>query len=656
MKTAFLFLVVGAIQFLTTSVQAQMVFTSSEQLASPHQPADHLQKHAGPKSLIESQDAFIPNVTDTYLPGHMQSSLQYFKGQPQVACLNSKAVDYAISLTIAGKYQDCYQYAVSCLQQNSEKTSIPLIIQGARCAGLNYQYDQAYRLFRQGLVSKDFNDGLASAYLIEFASLALSSNYGSEIDEIVNLHPQWTAEQKNLAKGLVEYLGAGLPTSVSKKQVFDFVDQELNQAQGFYEKLLKSIRIANYLKDYQDQKAYDYLVQDAIQITNPLDWWRSGFNILYAVSNGTDFSLARNFYLAFLPFAHDRLTSLPTERNVYNYTQIYGDVCKGQMLQGDQKKNFVAQLNQWRQGQLNLEQLITAIQSSPADFLDKSDVQSTLGSLLSIQGKYEASRAAYWKAHQQCAFNNRSHWGLVLLERRHKYQTFPEFADNEKFVEVALRNVKFPPAIAQFIPNYNSFPYVSQRRIQFASRIWAPYIEAMHSLGYLAYIKLPFELLSEVPNFEDMRDARIGPPDMPDYLYDNRLWDDVRGAGGKMVASDHDEVFQTVHGDYNLLGHEMAHQFHQYVTGARPAVNNCIQKLYENAGKRNMYADGYSKSAVAEYFAQGIGYYLIPATSPARYGTNVSWFQKNDPDFYHFMVSIDQANGDLEKIVCPVAL
>lgn len=630
-------------------VQAQMVFSAQEQDRSVH----HLLK----KSFVENQDAFVPNVTDGYLSGHLQSSLQYFKGQSAVACSHSKSTDYAISLTIAGKYQDCYQYVVSCLQQPQQtqsKISIPLLIQGARCAGLDYQYEKAYQLFRQGLVAEDFSEDLASAYLIEFGTLALNSNYAKELDDIVNLHPQWTAEQKNLAKGLIEYLGAGLPSSVSKKQVFDFVDRELTSAQGFYEKLLKSIRISNYLKDYQDQKAYDYLVQDAIHLTNPLDWWRPGFSILYAVANGIDFSLPKNFYLAFLPFAHDRLTSLPTERNVHNYTQIYGDVCKNEMLQEPLRTEFNNQLNQWRQGHISLDQLVVSIQQRLDDFKNKSDVMSTLGSLLAIQGQYTEARAAYWKAHQLCAFNNRSHWGLVLLERRQKYLTFPEFAANEKFVETTLQDVKFPDVLQQFIPNYNAFPTVSQRRIQFAARIWAPYIQGMYASGNLAYIKLPFELLSQVPQFSEVRDSRIGPPDMPNYLYDNRLWDDVRGAGGQMVAADHDEIFQTVHGDYNLLGHEMAHQFHHYIAAAAPVLNTCIQKLYDHAGKRNMYADGYSKSTVAEYFAQGISYYLIPTDSPPRYGTNGSWFQKNDPEFFQFMVSIDQAGGDLDKIKCPI--
>lgn len=637
---------------IAVGAKAQLVFTSQE-----NELPVHLQKINIKSSILEKQEPFVPNVTDTYLPGHLQSSLQYFRNQPQVMCLNSKSTDYAISLTIKGDYQGCYQYAKNCLQQSQEKTFIPLIIQGARCAALDYEYEKAYQLFREGLVSSEFTQSLASAYLIEFGSLALNSNYANELDDIVNLHPQWTALQKNLAKGLIEFMGAGLPEGITKQQVFDFVDQELKaSSSGFYEKLLKSIRISNYLKDYQDQKAYDYLVQDAIQLTNPLDWWRSGFNILYAVANGIDFSAAKNFYLAFLPFAHDKLTTLPTERNVYNYTQIYAEACKGQMLQEPQRDEFDQQLNQWRNGTLALDDLIASIQAKPTDFLNQSDVMSTLGSLFSIQGQYDQARGAYWKAHQLCPYNNRSHWGLVLLERRKKFKTFPEFASNENFVETTLQNVHFPEVLKKFIPNYLSFPEVSQHRIQFAARIWAPYIQALYDAGHHAYVKLPFELLSQVPNFADVRDTRIGPPDMPTYLYDNRLWDDVRGAGGETVAADHDEIFQAVHGDYNLLGHEMAHQFHQYITNERPELNTCIQQLHANATKRDLFADGYSKSSMGEYFAQGISYYLIPENSPARYGTNVSWFQKNDPDFYKFMFSIEKANGAISKIVCPISL
>ncbi len=632
--------------FLVKSAWAQSVFAPQEidlpaHLTSPHQNL----------FISGDQHAFNLNITDSYLPLHLQSSLTYFAGLLPMNCTDERSNDYAIAMTIRGDYQGCYQYVNDCPSK-----SLAFVIQGARCAAADYEYKKAYDLFKSAIPLGEAGSGLLSAYIIEFSSLALYSNYTNEVDDIINLNPAWNAEEKNRAKGLVEYLGAGLPSQVSKQEVFDFVDQQISMSEGFYSKFLRGIRISNYLKDYQHQKAYNYLVQDAIQLTNPLDWWRQGFNTLYAISDGLDYTSATNFYQAYLPFTNSRLNTLPVERNVFNYTKIVSEVCKDKMLQEPEKSDFKGQLDLWRQGKMGIDQLVTNIKNKSSHFLDRSDVMSTLGSLQSIQGQFDEARESYWKAHQLCAFNNRSHWGLVLLERRKKYLSFPEFAANEEFIASTLKKILFPVEIVQFIPNLSSFPENSQNRIRFASRIWAPFIKAMYTSGHKAYIKLPFERLSEVEGFANLKDARIGPPDMPNYLFDNRLWDDVRGAGGDTVAADHDEVFQTVHGDYNLLGHEMAHQFHSYIKVAKPALNECINKLYDNAKSRGIFSDGYAKSTVAEYFAQGITYYLIPESFPARYGTNKSWSKKFDGDMYSLMVSIDEAGGDLNKIVCPVAL
>ncbi len=641
---------------------AQVVFAQSAFAPLESNHPRHLSPTQQTPSFIVSENgsalplSFKRHVTESYLPGHMQTSLNYFNQLGVKGCEDSRSADYAIALTIKGDYQGCYDFAQQCLVSQKEKVSVPLIIQGARCAALDYQFAKAHQLFEDGLVSSEFEGSLAAAYVLEYASLALFSNYANEVDRIIGLNHSWSAEQKNVARGTVEYLGAGLPENVTKAQVFEFVDQQVTEATGFYEKLLKGIRISNYLKDYQHQKAYDYLIQDAIQITNHLDWWRQGFNVVYAVSDGIDYTLPKDLYVAYLSAAHSRLTSLPIERNVYNYTQIVNEICHDQMLQEPKKSEFAAQLDLWRAGKMPLSELIEKLTEPSNGFLNKSDVMSTLGSLWSILGDYEKAEQAYWKSHQLCVFNNRSHWGFVLLERRKKYLSFPEFAANEIFVDDTLKNVSFPEVFQKFIPNYNSFPEASKKRIQFAARIWAPFVEGMYQSGHLAYIKLPFERLSEVPNLSEIKDTRIGPPDMPNYLFDNRLWDDVRGAGGETVAADHDEVFNTVHGDYNLLGHEMAHQFQNYVQAKKPGLDACINKLYANPKARDVFPDGYAKSTVAEYFAQGITYYLIPEQAPVRYGTNRSWAKKNDSDFYLFVDSIEKAGGDLEKIKCPIEL
>jgi hypothetical protein len=141
---------------------------------------------------------------------------------------------------------------------------------------------------------------------------------------------------------------------------------------------------------------------------------------------------------------------------------------------------------------------------------------------------------------------------------------------------------------------------------------------------------------------------------MPNYKLDNRLWDDVRGAGGQFVISDHDETFETVHGDYNLLGHEIAHQFHAYLDRYQPGLSDCIETLYGNAKQRKKFPDSYAATNSREYFAQGITYFLIPEDAPSRYGINVSWYPENDPDLYRLMQSIALSEGVFSRISCPL--
>jgi hypothetical protein len=132
------------------------------------------------------------------------------------------------------------------------------------------------------------------------------------------------------------------------------------------------------------------------------------------------------------------------------------------------------------------------------------------------------------------------------------------------------------------------------------------------------------------------------------------LWDDVRGLGGGTVIADHDETFESVQGDYNLLGHEMTHQFHFYLQQYQPLLSKCVDKLFSQAKRKDTFPDRYAATNVMEYFAQAVTYYLIPADSPARYGTNSSWYPKHDPDMYKFIQSIESSNGDFKSIICPL--
>lgn len=626
---------------------AQLVFTHDENVPV------HLTQIEKNIRRLEFGMPHANRLTDTYLPLHMQQSLKRFSNIEIKECDSEESYDFALALSINGNYQACIDYVSNCQIANPKTVKLPALIQGARCAAFEYNYQKAFDLLSRGLVAEDFKGERASALILELATLARNTSFSEQTERIIEQGPNWSASDRTLVLGLVQMMSASPPSTVSKKQVFEFIDREVAGANEFYSRFLKNLRITLYSNDYQTQKAYEFLVQDAASLINPLDWWPSGFSILYEMADGIDFSQAKNLYLSYLPFAHAR-SVLPKESNVHTYSEISNESCKATMLQGEELIAFKQQLNRWKKGTLSLESLLNFIRTRPVSSLEKSDLLSTYASLLAIQGQFQEAEKYYWQAHLRCPYNNRAHWGLTLLSRRKKYQSFPEFKANEDYLYATIKNISFPPETRTYFSNWPSLPVDSQNRVKFAARIWAPYLKPMFAQGNLSYIKLPFEVLSEAPGLAELKDARIGPPNMPNYLYDNRLWDDVRGAGGKSVAADHDEVFQTVHGDYNLLGHEMAHQFHAFIARSAPHLNTCIDKLYAAAQRRDLFSDGYAKSTVKEYFAQGITYYLISPQMPARYGLNASWFQKNDPAFFSFMASIENSKGDLNQITCPL--
>jgi hypothetical protein len=601
-------------------------------------------------SNIERKSQMSP-MADSYLPNQMSKSLNALSQVLPQKCEDPSSYTYTLSLTVRGNYDACIDYVDNCLKKFSN-IPVATAIQGARCAKAQYKFAKAYEIFEAGRKSNDFKGENASALILEFALFAQYTIYPGKTDDIIALHPTWTTDEKDSVKSLVQFLGKTTPVKKSKDQVFQFVDAQINNSHDFLARLLKTYRVALNLNEYRFAAAYDYLLKDVITLVNPLDWWQQSFQSLYSLSENADFARPLSMYKSFIPYANKR-SFLPTEQNVYNYTQIYNSACKDTMLQGADYSALQNDLSQWKTGALPLANLIAKIEAENIQQSNKSDLLSTYAGLLVISGQKEKALEYYWKAQQSCPFNNRSHWGLVLLDRKNRYAAYPEFATNVKKLQDTVAQITFPPEIADYVLNWKALPAASQERVKYGARIWAPFMKDLSDADYKVYIKSPFELLSASPGFENSRDSRIGPPDMPSYKFDNRLWDDVRGAGGQHVIADHDESFETVQGDYNLLGHEITHQFHAYLNVKYPSLGDCVEKLYANAQKNKSFPDPYAASNSREYFAQGITYFLIPADAPARYGINSSWYPKNDPMLLAFMVSIQNSNGDFSKIQCP---
>lgn len=586
-----------------------------------------------------------------FLPELLAQRLKSVDDQAAVSCGDKKSYNYLLKLTKMGHFNDCVVYAETCFASNKQ-IDIPTMIQGARCAGALNLFERTNDLFENARQLDDFKDGNISILILEHAIFANYGIYAHRTDSIINSHSFWTTEQKKMARGLVDFLGKNDLKEVTKEEVLSFIDGELSTDKKIYSEWLRVKRIKLAGDEYQIPKAFDLLIRDARQILNPIDLWEVGFNVLYRMADGGKFPLPKRFFDSFLPHANPH-SFFPVEQNVFNYSELESSTCQSSMMTSNERKSFTSQKKKWRQGDITFREFRDFVQSKLGN-KTKSDILSTYASLLAIEGKLDSAREYYWLSHQACPYNNRSHWGLSLLNRQEKFMSYPEFQVIETKIEQEVQATTFPVEIENYVVNWKAFPVHSQTRIKHGLRIWAPFIKALLNSNKDVYVKLPFELLSDSPSMGNLRNTRIGPPDMPSYKHDNRLWDDVRGAGGSTVIADHDEVTQSPHGAYNLMVHEVAHQFHGFLKGQRRELGVCLDKLYQNAKARNQFPDGYAASNVEEYFAQGVTYFMIPVDSPARYGLNSSWLPVNDLDLFNFIISINSSDGKVEKIECPI--
>lgn len=641
-----------AVLLFATTVKAQSVYVDTAQHPLDQHVATAQFLLSKNNDLAENKTA-PPFVLNTNLASVLSSQLRRLESVAPQRCQDESSYDYVLSLTVQGAFESCYQYVAACLRTHPQQLPLTTIMQGARCARSSQSMAVVQQVFEAGLRSPLFRGDNASALVLEYGLFAQYSIYQSHTSRILAAHPFWSAGERGLAQSLIDFLGKTADSEAEKTRVFNFIDQQIAKSQGFYSRLLRTHRVQLNLNEYRFQNAFQLLQQDAAFLQNPLDWWPAGFQTLYRLAENADFSLARNLYSAFIPYSNPR-SYFPLEQNLYTYTQIENNICQDTMMSTSERQSVQKDLDNWKQSKLSLAEMIRRLEERDAQNSEKSDLLSAYAGLLVIANRPSEAREYYWRAHQLCPYNNRSHWGLLLLERKQRYASYPEFSSNLKKMEETLSGISFPNEIQSYIVNWNAFPEASQKRIKYGARIWAPFMKELNSQNYKVYIKMPFELLSMAPSFSSIRDRRIGPPDMPTYKLDNRLWDDVRGAGGRYVVADHDETFETVQGDYNLLGHEIAHQFHAYLDSRYKSLSSCIEKLYSAAKTRNSFPDPYAATNSREYFAQGMTYFLVPADAPARYGINVSWYPQNDPDLYRFMLSIEDAKGDFRKIRCPL--
>ena len=474
------------------------------------------------------------------------------------------------------------------------------------------------------------------------ASLISWSNW--KLDrEILARNPSWSVvDRKMLYNGILVSQRLTFDPDVTLESYLKFYKGEFAKSTGHYRALLFSLESRRKYYATEDD-LYDLMQTMAPQFEDPTLWGRMAYRVLFATP-ASMFKKASLVYEATLPYLHPR-ASLPTEDNTKNYSELYETYCKENLLQGSAKSTFFDLKAQWRARSIQTADFIRQVNRLAEINPHKSDLLVAQATFAHMRGDFEQTKNLAWAAHQLCPFYNRAHWVLGSLMATDKYKSYPEYNELVQKMKKVVASLEVPSQISTYIINWNQLTADVQENLIWGLRLWIKFIPGMDQNDFRAYIKFPFEMMYEMPNLAEIKDDRVS------YPRDNRLWDDTRGLGGQTIVSDYFESPESPYGNYNLLGHEMAHQVDDYMANFFQPAEKCLDKLFEGATARDVFVGAYSRIR-AEYFAVASESYFIPVDYPARFGVQRSWYNLNDPDLARYMEQIIQGPDAAQKMNC----
>ncbi len=567
-----------------------------------------------------------------------------YKGKPKPACTSTDALPYILSFHIRGDYRGCIDFARAC---STTAVDPRVILRGALCGSSSYDFSAADDLFEAAANARFQSLAEFKEVLFQYASYAMLGNRESEVESILARHPSWNLEERKSWEGVIRRLSNIQQGDLTNDEVDRFLNARLTTEIGTFLALLKNIKLSISLNDHRYEDAISELKAYASSFENPLLWYTTAYNVMY-FGLDQDFRLARKIYDAYDPYAH-RWSWFPNENNTYTYSEIYASACPANLAKGQAAAELGNIKRDIQNGTVGAQQALNALNALNVRFPNKADILTAIGGMYSMLERHEEAIATYWDAHRLCRYYNRANWGLLLEKRFARYSKMEDYQKNLDRLARELAGLTLPMDMPRYIVNWNSLGGEARKRVYYGARIWLPYVKMLADNGRAAYIKYAFELLSDSPGMSHMRDRRI--LNTPN---DNRLWDDVRGLGGDTVIADLSEVMQTIHGDYNLLGHEVAHQFEYLMNEFHDPGYQCIVKLYEKAKREDNFPDAYAAGNKEEHFAQLVTYYLVPSDSPKRFGLNRRWLETNDGFALLFIQSIDASKGAIGNITCPI--
>lgn len=123
--------------------------------------------------------------------------------------------------------------------------------------------------------------------------------------------------------------------------------------------------------------------------------------------------------------------------------------------------------------------------------------------------------------------------------------------------------------------------------------------------------------------------------------FDGRLWDDVKGQGGRNAVAGEEWTREVTLERFNVLSHEFMHQIHALLT---PTQRAAINAMYQSARRERHTLDSYADSNPQEYIAQAYEAFISPLKDPRLGGTAGNTrdrLHELDPPAYAFMEEIN---------------
>ncbi|MEQ1875784.1 MAG: hypothetical protein ABL958_04000 [Bdellovibrionia bacterium] len=565
-----------------------------------------------------------------------------------VACDSNQLPAHLRGLRLLGRAGEAEAYGEKCLYAegiilgDQERHSLILETAASAIASLHFKKAMGfYDLANAGAYSAlgEYRLGI-----LEQANLALRTEYQDQVSAILKKDKTWNAAQVKLAQAMLEMFFLGTSPLATETEILKFVDETKSSGGP----RLRSYLNLNMLQ-HLDRNRYDYdgalayLEKNVNEMLDPSEWVDNAYSVFYHQKDGQNFMVAQVIYDGYHTYAH-MFAWLPVETNTKNYTETYGGSCRDNLSSGASFTSLLATRADFLAGAVDANGALGVMKDLVGKYGERADINDFVAHLLTRQNKDDAAAGMFFRSHTMCSSYNRSHWGLVNVLRRKRHHAYSDYEKRLEIMKAELEQLPAMSELSTYIVNWNGLDNEARLRLKYSLRFWKNHLGHLQSSGARVYIKRGFELMSQIPGMEKMRDLRVS------YPGDNRLWDDIRGLGGEMVLVDLEEMMDGPFGVYNLAGHEVAHQFHFSLPAT---LQGCIDKLYAQAKTKKVFADPYSSTNPAEYFAQGVGYQMWPEGSPARFGLNRKWLLDNDRDLDAFLTSILNAKA-ISEIKCPL--